>query len=326
MERCTEVLMKKNILIGLLGIALLVSFTFGISTSNKYQESQKEQSKLLVNHDSVLYGYSETIKELEARLKSLEMDYEALAVDYEVLESSSLEDKQLIASVKMAKQQLEDRNEALNYFLLEAKARILHTDLESHWQQIWEAIFNQTGEVQAYYIDELNVFFLPSYSIGGDLYINPISCYFTSYYEDISQINLEEYLRYYPKTSMVDVGNMTEFDEISQLDNWPFGDSRSLPVPLWQYSVEDVNTSLGTYSDTKVDQLVSKDYNDLMYLESTQSFYNNTSDFAPGHFTCVRGVVEGNYVKLYGEDDVLVLTIVKKASGYYIESFTNNNM
>ena len=52
-----------------------------------------------------------------------------------------------------------------------------------------------------------------------DFHIQPFSYFFSSYYENVRNLNFEEFIRYFP-----DSGQATEaeFEALKKLDNWPF--------------------------------------------------------------------------------------------------------
>ncbi len=81
-----------------------------------------------------------------------------------------------------------------------------------------------------------------------------------------------------------------------------------------------VRECLATYTELE-------DFEDLVleeaiYLESTDAFYNYTSDFGPGIFVCTEGVVGDGIVTLNGRSSVL--TIMRVDDKYVIKSYSVN--
>lgn len=62
------------------------------------------------------------------------------------------------------------------------------------------------------------------------------------------------------------------------------------------------------------------DTSDVAYLANYDAFYNYTSDFGPGMFTCTRGEVDGDIVRLYEEFETGtdMLTLKKVGNNYQI--------
>lgn len=58
----------------------------------------------------------------------------------------------------------------------------------------------------------------------------------------------------------------------------------------------------------------------MAYLADYDAFYNYTSDFGPGMFTCIRGEVDGDIVRLYEEFETGtdMLTLRKVGNNYQI--------
>ena len=68
---------------------------------------------------------------------------------------------------------------------------------------------------------------------GNDIGVNPRCCFLTSYYDDVTELNFEEFMRYFPGD-----GSRTseaEFAALREVDGWRFGWEESLekmPVPV----------------------------------------------------------------------------------------------
>ena len=64
-------------------------------------------------------------------------------------------------------------------------------------------------------------------------------------------------------------------------------------------------------------------FDDVLYLEEYDAYYNFTSDFAAGIFSCVRGEVQGSTVRLYagyGDGGGAMLTLHEQGGRYLILS------
>ena len=177
-------------------------------------------------------------------------------------------------------------------------------------------------------IDRVNDTFSP---ILFDKQGNPIgtniwSCFFTSYYADVRDMNFAEFLAYFPRDgSEVDDAEFAVLKE--QKDFLFYGEVSSLadmPVPVHRYPVRIINLMLKEYAGITVDDL---DTSDVNYLSEYDAFYNYTSDAGHGMFTCTRGEIDGDIVRLYEEFDygTDVLILKKVENGYHIVSHQQLN-
>ena len=68
-------------------------------------------------------------------------------------------------------------------------------------------------------------------------------------------------------------------------------ENSSLPVtsPVFRYTLADLKD-------------IQEPFSGYTYMESTDAFYNTTSDYSPGYFTCTSGSIDafGEYVQLFG--------------------------
>ena len=73
---------------------------------------------------------------------------------------------------------------------------------------------------------------------------------------------------------------------------------------------------------------IQEPFSGYTYLESTDAFYNTTSDYSPGYFTCTSGSIDafGEYVQLFGWASRFpgesILRLEKDGENWYIKSFT----
>ena len=154
---------------------------------------------------------------------------------------------------------------------------------------------------------------------GEPIGVNPWSCFFTSYYDDVRNLNFVEFMRYFPGDgSFV---SDEEFTALIKLETFPFYGEVStradMPVPVSRYPARLVNQVLKEYAGITTADL---DTSGLEYLPEYDAFYNYTSDFGPGMFTCTRGEVIGDIVRLYEELETGtdMLTLRKAGSNYQI--------
>lgn len=154
-----------------------------------------------------------------------------------------------------------------------------------------------------------------------------ISCFFTSSYNDPTQIDLEEFLAYCPLAEILENDEVEEFQAVIKKDgswnDWEYGlDSPgNLPVPTKRYPREKVSALLQKYAGVKVEEL---DWSGCLYLEKYDAFYNFTSDFGPGFFPCVGGQIMEDSVLLWSDPnengDRCELVLRKNGDGWLIQS------
>lgn len=164
-----------------------------------------------------------------------------------------------------------------------------------------------------------------------------LGCFFTSFYEDVTELNLEEFLRYY----FTDNHDLTdedakEFQALAALPGFPFPEESletwgnrpgGLPVPVHRISRAAVDKTLETYSGITTADL--KNTNGILYLSDYDSYYNFTSDYGPGSFQVAEGARDGDTVRLRSEpvwgdggDVIQELTLREEDGRWLIQSFT----
>jgi hypothetical protein len=151
---------------------------------------------------------------------------------------------------------------------------------------------------------------------GNNTGVNPISHFFKCYYVRPEDINLAEFLRYFPSETVTDEA---ELNAIKADKNFPFGAEAALNVPVHKITAESVNEMLQRYTGITLDDLSGIGAEDLLYLEEYDAYYNFTSDFAAGTFRCTHGEREGDIVRLFYNDQIL-LTLKKQGNDYLIVS------
>ena len=142
---------------------------------------------------------------------------------------------------------------------------------------------------------------------GNDIGVNARCCFLTSYYDDVTELNFEEFMRYFPGD-----GSRTseaEFEALREEDGWPYGWVESLekmPVPVHKYPKRLVDLILSEYAGISTEDL---DTSDVAYLPEYDAYYNYTSDFGPGMFVCTRGERDVDAIRLYSVNGTDLLTL-----------------
>ena len=153
---------------------------------------------------------------------------------------------------------------------------------------------------------------------GNPIGVNPLSGFFSSYYDDVRNLDFEEFMRYFPEDGSF--ASHAEFEALKTVEAWPFGwvETRDdMPVPIHKYQARIVDMVLKEYAGITTADL---DTSDVAYLANYDAFYNYTSDFGPGMFTCTRGEVIGDIVRLYEELETGtdMLTLRKVGDNYQV--------
>lgn len=193
------------------------------------------------------------------------------------------------------------------------------------WHSTWDSVIDSEGLVLNLDIEKINYLLQPVFHNDNTIDVNPLSCFFTSYYEDIRDINLTDFLRYFPNGEVPK--ELPEFGELKKLENWPFRDDitfSDMMVPIHRYKYDAVEDVFTKYTSITLDDLTGVGFDGVLYLESTNAYYNYTSDFGPGVFICKEVKVEEGVIKLYGDarnGTYPILTIAKNEDKYVIQSF-----
>jgi len=144
----------------------------------------------------------------------------------------------------------------------------------------------------------------------GNLTINPLNHFFSSYYDKPEDINLAEFLRYYPIEEFV--SDEAEFEALKNAENWPFGKDitrQEMPAPIHKFPADMVDEVLKQHMGIGLEDLSGVGMDELVYLEEYDAFYNFTSDAGFATFIPVSGEKEGDIVRLYSDNAVLTLKI-----------------
>ena len=142
-----------------------------------------------------------------------------------------------------------------------------------------------------------------------DLNIQPASYFLTSYYDNVRDLNFEEFIRYFPSSGKT---SEAEFEALKKLDDWPFKwveNMADMPVPIQQHTVSSINEVLTRWGGITTNDL---DTAGVCYLEKYDAYYTYTSDFNTALFAAESGQQIGDYVYLYepvGNGGIAVLTL-----------------
>ena len=180
-------------------------------------------------------------------------------------------------------------------------------------------------------IDEVNAIFA-DYELSTDDTLGhfAVNGFFTSTYDDVRDLNLNNFLSYFGECGEEDISE----EEFAQLNaKWEFRvDSvEDFPLPIHRYPASAVEGVLKRFAGIGLADLTDMQtpFSGYTYLEDTDAFYTTTSDYSPGYFRCTSGEIEpdGDTALLYGStagslSGKAVLKLVKDGENWYIHSFT----
>lgn len=166
-----------------------------------------------------------------------------------------------------------------------------------------------------------------------------LACFFTSFYEDVTELDFEAFLRYYFNgSSELEDSDTEEFQALTALPGFPWdaedlerwGNVPSgLPVPVHRIPRAAVDRTLETCAGITTADL--KNTNGILYSSDYDSYYNFTSDYGPGFFEAAEGARDGDTVRLRSEaswwgeggETVRELTLREEDGRWLIQSFTS---
>ena len=174
-----------------------------------------------------------------------------------------------------------------------------------------------------------------SYASGSEKALE-LGCFFTSFYEDVTELDFEEFLRYYfVESTDLEDGDGEEFQALAALPgfHWDAEDLErwgnvpsGLPVPVHRISKAAVDRTLETYAGITAADLKNTD--SILYLSEYDSYYNFTSDYGPGSFQPAEGARDGDTVRLRSEpvwgdggEVINKLTLREEDGRWLIQSF-----
>ena len=180
-------------------------------------------------------------------------------------------------------------------------------------------------------IDEVNAVFADyEFSTDETLGHFAVNGFFTSTYDDVRDLNLNNFLAYFGECGEEDISE----EEFAQLNaKWEFRveSVSDFPLPIHRYPASAVEGVLKRFAGIGLADLTDMQtpFSGYTYLEDTDAFYTTTSDYIPGYFRCTSGEIEpdGDTALLYGStagslSGKAVLKLVKDGENWYIHSFT----
>ena len=204
-------------------------------------------------------------------------------------------------------------------------------DPEAAHQEALKSVLKTDVSLTQEQIDAVNAVFA-DYELSTDDTLGhfAVNGFFTSTYEDVRELNLKEFLAYFGECGEEDISE----EEFAQLkDKWADFKAERLedfPLPIHRYPALAVEAVLQRFAGIGLADLkdIQEPFSGYTYLESTDAFYNTTSDYSPGYFTCTGGSIDafGEYVQLFGWASRFpgesILRLEKDGENWYIKSFT----
>ena len=155
----------------------------------------------------------------------------------------------------------------------------------------------------------------------GDYILNPICHFFSSYYENVTELDMGQFVYYIPRETYLTENDKEEIEALKQSGALlPFEKIENSPVPFGRISYATVNKYLKTYANISLEDMTNM--GDAIYSEKYESFYSYASDFGPGFFNCTGGTIDGDIVTLYSDN--ATLTLKQDGDNYYIVSHIKN--
>lgn len=167
---------------------------------------------------------------------------------------------------------------------------------------------------------------------GGTPTSTEVSCFFTSLYDSPEELDLAEFLRYFPAGETLGPEDAAEFAALAALPGFPWAgrfdgetprSPEELPVPVHRVPEEAMDAALEKWAGISLADI--SDRTGTLYLEEYRAFYTFTSDFGPGSFPCAGGEVEGDTARLWseaaGDSGRYLLTLGREGAHWYIRSY-----
>lgn len=136
-------------------------------------------------------------------------------------------------------------------------------------------------------------------------YATPVNGFFTSYYDDVRDLDAEAFIQYFPAEGTVSNADGEEARLVAEKLDWRGDDGKlwsvdELPVPCHRIPRETLDGALTKYAGVTVAEMHTDWTEELFYLPETDCFYTFTSDWGPGTFLPVYGERDGDSVTLRG--------------------------
>ena len=169
--------------------------------------------------------------------------------------------------------------------------------------------------------EELFSVMLPT---DGQMKINPLSCFLTSCYDSVENMDMAAFLRYFPGAEM---GGEAEFEALRSMTGWPFASLPGLadmPVPLSRYAADNVRRVLESCAGLTLEDVDISPESGVYYLAQYDAFYNYTSDFGLFPPDFYKGERQGDTVRLWWKNSYegeRVLTLREADGSFTVVSF-----
>lgn len=159
---------------------------------------------------------------------------------------------------------------------------------------------------------QVNEVFMPCFVDEQEkLKVNPISSFFKSYYDDVKDLDLKEFIRYFPTPGhkLLTDDDTEEFQALQQTAAFQrcwegtYDNVSELPIPIHKRPRSDVDAALQQYAGITIEDLSGVGTEKLPYLEAYDAYYTSSSDLAFGMFNCIYGELEGDTLRLYSNSD-----------------------
>lgn len=179
-------------------------------------------------------------------------------------------------------------------------------------------------ELTSEQINEVNTKFeqlLPDVTSEGDFTLNPICHFFTSYYKNVTDLDMGQFVYYIPRETYLTEKDEAEIEALKQSGaQLPFEEIKNSPVPFGRIPYATVDKYLKTYANISLKDMTNM--GNAIYSDEYKSFYSYASDFGPGFFNCTGGTIDGDIVTLNSDNAVLILK--RDGDNYYIVSHIKN--
>ena len=132
---------------------------------------------------------------------------------------------------------------------------------------------------------------------------NPSACFLYPYYDEIYEMDGEEFLAYFPTEQE---GTKEEFELLKEkypdfFADWTW---ETMPIPIHRYSAKEIEAVVSRWGNIHWEEL----NDNVHYLEETGCYYNYTSDFGLGGFYARCGFVYDGGAVVYSDFSALFFT------------------
>ena len=157
--------------------------------------------------------------------------------------------------------------------------------------------------------EEVKMFRAAFATMDEDGNVNPAACFLYPYYDDITEMDGNEFLAYFPTDQE---GTREEFELLKAkypdfFAEWTW---ETMPIPIHRYDPKAIEAVVSRYANIHWPELDEG----VHYLEETGCYYHYTSDFGLGGFYAKRGFVYDGGAVIYSAFSALHLT---ETAGHY---------